>query len=43
VVDAARAEPGLGDREPAALLAEQVGRRHATSVEDDLAWPVLVV
>ena len=29
VVDAPRAEPGLGDREAGALLAEQVRRRHA--------------
>ena len=43
VVDAARAEPRLGDREPGALLAEQVRHRHPHVVEDDLAVPVLVL
>ena len=43
VVDAAGAEPGLGDREAAALLAEQVGRRHPDVVEGDLAVAVLVL
>ena len=37
VVDAARAEAGLGDGEAAALLAEQVGDGHPHVVEADLA------
>ena len=37
VVDAARAEPGLRDREAAALLAEEVLRRDAHVLEQRLA------
>ena len=33
VVDAARAQPGLGDREAAALLAQQIRHRHPDVVE----------
>ena len=36
VVDPARAEPGLGDGEPAALLADEVGGRHPDPVEHHL-------
>ena len=43
VVDAARAEPGLGVGEAAALLAEQVGQRDADVVELDQAVAVVVV
>ena len=43
VVDAARAEPGLGDGEAAALLAEQVGgRAPGTFSKIDLAVALLV-
>src|SRR6478672_26203 len=38
-----RAEPRLGDREPRALLAEQVLHGHPHVVVDDLAVPVLVL
>jgi hypothetical protein len=43
VVDAARPEAGLRDREPAALLAEQIAHRHPHVVEDDLRVAVLVL
>ena len=43
VVDPAGTEPGLGDGEPAALLAEQVAGRHPHVLEVDLAVPLLVV
>jgi hypothetical protein len=36
VVDAARAEPLLGDAEAGPLLAQQVGARHAAGVVEDL-------
>ena len=39
VVDPARAEPGLREREPAALLAEEVVGRDAHVVEQGLAVP----
>src|SRR5581483_6785857 len=37
VVDATGSEAGLGHREPATLLAEEVGPRHPHAVEDQLA------
>ena len=42
VVDAARAEPGLGDGEAAALLAEHVVDGHAHVVVGDLAVALVV-
>ena len=42
VVDPARAEPRLGDREAAALLADEVRGRHAHVVELELDVAVLV-
>ena len=43
VVDTARPQPGLRDREAAALFAEQVRDRHPDVVVDDLAVAVLVL
>ena len=43
MVDPARAEPGLGDREAAALLADDVRDRHPDAGEGDLGVAVLVV
>src|SRR6202453_540608 len=43
VVDAARSQPRLGDREATAFFAEQVGGRYPDVVVDDLAVPGLVV
>src|SRR5882757_10855368 len=43
VVDPPWTESGLGDGEPAALLAEQVGHRHPHVVEMDLGVAVLVL
>src|SRR6267154_1627196 len=41
VVDPARAEPGLGDGEPAALLVGQVGGGHSHVGEADLGVPAV--
>ena len=43
VVDAAGAEPGLGDHEPVALAGEDVGPRHPDVGEAELRVPVLVL
>jgi hypothetical protein len=43
VVDAARTQPRLGDREAAALLAEQVGPRDPDVLEGELAMALVVV
>src|ERR1700740_3464081 len=43
VAGAARPEPGLGDREAGAFLAEQVGDRYPDVVVDDFAVPGLVL
>jgi hypothetical protein len=42
VMDAARPEAGLRDREPVALAADEVGRRHAHGIEDQLGVPAVV-
>ena len=43
MVDAARAEPGLRDREAPALLADEVRGGHADVFEEDLAVALLVL
>jgi hypothetical protein len=43
VVDAARAQPGLSDREAGAFFGEQVGDRHPDTVVGDFAMAGLVL
>jgi hypothetical protein len=43
VVDAARAEAGLGDGEPLPLLTDEVVRRHPDVVEDELGVATVVM
>jgi hypothetical protein len=42
VVDPSRAETGLTDHEPVALLGDEIGHRHPNVVEDGLGMTLVV-